>query len=266
MKHHALLFLLSALALPLLFSCKGGGKGDVRGEENAEAKRMLQGVWIGEDDAVMMRVKGDSITYADSTMATVAFAIVGDSLVMHGYRDTQYAIVKQTPHLFVFRNQTGDVVRLVKSDNRDDNAVFDNRPKPALNQRRLIKRDTIVTAGERRYHVYTQVNPSTYKVVRTTLNQDGVQVDNVYYDNIINICVYDGARRLFSRDIRKQDFKRHVPGDYLAQSVLSDITVTAADTRGVSLEASVCVPDSYTSYIIDLNVSPAGHLSMKARN
>lgn len=259
---HLLPALLAAF-LSLLASCGGGSSAAPGEEENAEAKRLMQGVWLGEDDAVSLRVKGDTITYADSTMAPVAFAIIGDSLVLRGHREARYAIVKQTPHLFVFRNGTGDVVRLMKSDDKSNEALFNTRPAAALNQRRLIKRDTVVNAGATRLRVYTQVNPSTYKVVRTLLNADGVEVDNVYYDNIINICVYDGPRRLFSRDFRKQDFSRHVPHGYLTQSVLSDITVAAVTAKAVVLAASLCVPDSPTSYVVNITITTAGGMSMR---
>lgn len=251
--------LVSATAL--LASCSDAGKNVVGEEEDETAKAMLQGTWIGEDDCVAMTVKGDTIFYNDSTMAPVRFAVVNDSLVLHGNTESRYAIVKQTGHIFRFTNQNGDIVSLMKSDNPADAVNMQHHRQ--LNQRQLIKRDTVATVGEHKFHAYIQINPSTYKVIRSKLNNDGIQVDNVYYDNIINVCIYDGGRRLFSRDIHKKDFSPYVPKDYLSQSVLSDIEVESITADGVKMNAVVCVPDSPTSYIVAMKVSSSGKLSMK---
>lgn len=233
-------------------------------EEDKEAKALLQGVWTsGDDGEVTMMVKGDSIVYADSMLSPVYFAIVGDTLVLRGNSEARYVITRQTEHLFYFENHNGDAVHLYKSENPDDKYIFDGRKPVTLNQRQLIKRDSIVGSGEDRYHVYVQINPSTYKVVRTSYNDDGMLVENVYYDNIINVCVYKGAQRLFSADVRKQDFKKYVPDSYLQQSVLSDIEIVGAASDGVEMTASVCVPDSPTSYRIRMLVSKDGKLTMK---
>lgn len=254
-----------AFVAVLLMSCKDASKNAiVAEEEDKEAKAMLQGIWINaDDDAVTMKVKGDSIIYADSTLAAVCFAVINDSLVLRGYNETRYAIVKQTDHIFQFSNHNGDLVKLVKSDNPDDNYAFEHRPVASLNQNQLIKRDSIVSGADKKYRVYTTVNPSRYKVVRTGYNQDGLQVETIYYDNIINICIYDGGRRVFSRDMHKQDFAKHVPQQFLAQSILSDIIVDKVSDKGVELLAYICVPDSSTSYIVRIVVSHAGSMTMK---
>ena len=90
-------------------------------------------------------------------------------------------------------------------------------------------------------------------------------VENVYYDNIINVCVYKGAQRLFSADVHKQDFRKYVPDSYLQQSVLSDIEIDGVAREGVEMTASVCVPDSPTSYKIKMFISKDGKLTMKVQ-
>lgn len=248
-----------------LVSCKDTSKEvvAVEEEENKEAKALLQGIWLdNEDNEVTMKVKGDTIFYADSTMTPVAFAIISDSLELKGFNKKRYEIIKQTENIFQFRNQNGDIIKLVRSDNQEDNYAFENQKHTVLNQNQLIKRDSVVFAGAHKYHVYIQVNPSTYKVIRTAYNDDGIQVDNVYYDNIINVCIYDGGQRLFSSDIHKQDLKKYVPANYLAQSVLSDITLDKVTEECVSLLASVCMPDSNTEYIVRLNIDSKGHLKL----
>lgn len=254
------------LAVISVASCRDGAKtADEVETENAEAKAMLQGIWVNTDaDEVTLKVKGDSIIYADSTLSPVAFAIIGDSLVLRGYNETRYAIVKQTENVFQFYNKDGDVIRLAKSNNADDNYIFEERkPVAMLNQNQLIKRDSIVDDGIHRYRIYTQINPSTFKVVKSSLSQDGLQTDNVYYDNIINICIYNGGQRHFSRDFHKQDFGKFIPANIIPQVVLSDIVIDKITAQGVEMYAMLCEPDSPESYVIHIIVSHDGKMMMK---
>ena len=93
-----------------------------------------------------------------------------------------------------------------------------------------------------------------------------MEVDNVYHDNIINVNVYKGNTRLFSRDFHKRDFSRYVPSDFLESSVLSDIIIEHASADGVHFYAVLAIPDSQMSYNINLTISYAGKLEMKVRD
>lgn len=73
----------------------------------------------------------------------------------------------------------------------------------ALNQNKLIKRDSVVIYGNEHYHWYIQVNPTTYKVAKQTYNDNGVEVDNVYFDNIIHLSLFCGGTQVFSRDFER---------------------------------------------------------------
>src|SRR3712207_6983077 len=111
---------LSILVMGLV-ACKGNSAHPVSTvKESAEAKRMLQGMWLNEDDeSLSFRAKGDTIYYPDSTSMPEYFKIVADTLFMGDEDDaTTYAFVKQTPHLFVMKNQGSDVIRLVKTEDR----------------------------------------------------------------------------------------------------------------------------------------------------
>lgn len=234
-------------------------------EENKAAKQMLQGIWVDEDQQdVTFKAKGDTIYYPDSTSLPVYFQIVDDTLVLHGANVVKYPILKQTRHLFVFKNQNGDEVRCVLSDDPDDASFFsENRPQ-ALNQGELIKRDTVVTYGDERYHCYVQINPTTYKVISPTYNDDGVEVDNVYFDNIINLNVYHGAKKLFGGDFRKQQFDGKAPERFLKQGILSDMTLRNCDENGIHYIASLIIPGtSMTSYQIEITVGYNGQMRMK---
>lgn len=226
---------------------------------------MLQGIWVDEDEQdVAFRAKGDTIFYPDSTSQPVYFQIIGDSLVLHDANLSKYAIIKQTRNLFIFKNQNGDQVKLVLSSDPDDAAFFSTqRPQP-INQGTVIKRDTVVAFGGERYHCYVQVNPTTYKVVSQSYNDEGVSVDNVYYDNIINLNVYHGAQKLFGGDFRKQQFKGKVPEQYLTQSILSDMTLQGVDEKGIHYIASLIIPGaSMSSYQVVITVDYNGKLRMK---
>ena len=81
------------------------------------AKKALQGVWIDEDDEdVVFRIKGDTVFFPDSTSMPVYFMVKQDTFVLCGANRVAYPIVKRTPHVFVFVNQNGEQVKVVKSD------------------------------------------------------------------------------------------------------------------------------------------------------
>ncbi|MBM6993251.1 MAG: DUF4738 domain-containing protein [Prevotella sp.] len=246
-----------------LFGCKNKGRQPAALQEDRKAKQMLQGIWLNEDDQdVAFQVKGDTIFYPDSTSQPVYFQIIKDTFVLHGASDIKYPILRQTPHIFIFRNQEGEEVSLVMSNNPDDAELFSDKHPKALNQNQLIKRDTVVTYGNERYHCYVQVNPTTYKVVKTSYNDDGVAVDNFYYDNIVNLHVFHGSQKLFSSDFRKQAFASKVPKDFLEQAVLSDLVFKSVDDKGIHYVASLVIPDSMSSFEVELTVSFSGRLQM----
>lgn len=261
-------FLLSAaLAVAVLSGC--GQKAEHQHDEvreDAAAKKMLQGIWLNDDDEddVAFRVKGDTIYYPDSTSQPVYFYIMGDTLVMKGANTTKYPIVKQGAHIFQFKVQNGDVVKLVKTTDPSYMREFTRQQPVALNQNTLLKRDTVVSdgAGEK-LHLYVQVNPTSYKVFKSSYNDDGVEVDNVYYDNIVNLNIFHGSRKVFGRDFRKEDFRGKVPAEFLKQAILSDIVFQKVDGEGVHYQAVLAMPDSSMSYLVEIVVSEDGKLTVR---
>lgn len=257
--------ILSLACLALLASCGEKGSKQIAIQEDAAAKKMLQGVWLNEDEeSVAFRVKGDTIYYPDSTSQPAYFYIASDTLVMRGSNLVKYPIVKQAPHLFVFKNPNGDVLKLVKTEDKSYLGVFQREHPVALNQNQLIKRDTIMVHGDEKYHLYVQVNPTTYKVYKSSYNDDGVEVDNVYYDNIINLNVFHGASKVFSRDFHKKDFKGKVPASFLEQAILSDVLFGGIDGAGIHFTAILAMPDSSLSYQVDITISFTGNLVIKS--
>ena len=133
-------------------------------EENKEAKSLLEGIWLDDNtETALLRVKGDTLFYADAATAPVAFKIIGDSLITYGARTNGYKIEKQEEHIFWFHSAVGDVIRLHKSDTENDSLAFiHTREIPVYNE--VIKKDSVVTYDNVRYRGYVYINPS--KIIR----------------------------------------------------------------------------------------------------
>lgn len=233
-------------------------------QESQHAKQLLQGVWLDqESETVAFKMQGDTIYYPDSTSASAVFRVIDDTLVV-GESGAKYPIVKQLPHVFWFKNASGDVVKLVKSDSADDAAVFaKKRHTKILTTNQITKTDTVVMLDNERYHCYLAVNPSKYKVVKTSFNDDGLQVENVYYDNIIHLSIFRGSARVFSQDFRKAMLSCYVPKAFLEQSVLGNMEYDKTDAKGFHFVITIGMPDEASCYQVEAIVSPKGVLSMK---
>lgn len=221
---------------------------------------MLQGIWIDEEtEEVSFRAEGDTIFYPDSTSQASYFCIVHDSLVLGNQR---YFIEKQTQHVFWFRNQNGDIVKLVKSDNpaEQESFVHDNQPK-ILTYTEVVKTDSVVMYNGQRYHWYLAINPTKYKVTITSYNDNGMEVNNVYYDNIMHISVFQGATQLFSRDFKKQMYTEKIPASFLQQAVLSNMEFSRIDAQGFHFDATLCIPDGASCYRVENVISLKGELT-----
>lgn len=163
-------------------------------EENKEAKSLLEGIWLDDNtETALLRVKGDTLFYADAATAPVAFKIIGDSLITYGARTNGYKIEKQEEHTFWFHSAVGDVIRLHKSDTENDSLAFiHTREIPVYNE--VIKKDSVVTYDNVRYRGYVYINPSKIKVMRPGVSEEGLGVDNVYYDNIYTFACMKAGR------------------------------------------------------------------------
>lgn len=223
---------------------------------------MLQGIWVdAETGDVSFQVKGDTIFYSDTTSMPAYFKIIGDSLVLGS--GTSYAVVKQSPNLFWFTNQNGDMVKLQKSDDPAVGLEFVRDKPQVLTYTQQVKKDSVVMFNGERYHWYVAINPTKYKVVSRTYNDDGLEVENVYYDNIMHISVFHGSRQLFSSDIRKQDYKKLIPANFLEEAILSAMDFTHIDAEGLHFNATVCRPDGASCYMVDTQIAFTGQQTMK---
>ncbi len=248
---------LAVLCCLFLLGC---GPGAQRQEEDTEeddnAKAMLEGIWIDANEGdVSFCVKGDTIYYPDSTSRAVSFQIIRDTLVLHGNNVSKYRIIRQEEDVFEFENGEGDIIKLVKSENPSDSLMFVHENTIVINQNTLIKRDTVVNYVDDRYHCYVQVNPTSYQVYKTSYNDDGMEVETVYYDNIIHISIYSGAKGIFSKDFRKSDFAYAVRKQMLDQCILSDIILEKVDGNGFRYQAQLGIPDSPSCFIARFTIS-----------
>ena len=260
MKRPGIIALLICL---LLAGCKQlGSDGSVdEASEDLEAKAMLQGIWVErETEEVSFRAVGDTIFFPDSTSQPSYFRIVGDSFCLG---DNRYAIIKQTEYQFSFQNQSGEEIRLEKSRDDEDSLAFVGSQPEILSLTEVLKIDSVVTYGGERYHWYVAVNPTKYKVTKTTYNADGVGVENVYYDNIIHVSLFCGSNRLFSQDIKKQMYADKVPLQFLEQAVLGNMTYDHIDARGVHFNANLCIPDGASCYLVETLIGFDGQMNMK---
>ena len=230
--------------------------------EDKEAKAMLQGTWVDEESGdVSFRVNGDTIYYSDATSMPAYFRIYEDSLYLGS--GTAYGIVKQTEHLFWFNNQNGDLLKLQKSDGAEDDSVSEHQAPSVLTYTHQVKIDSVVAYNNNRYHWYIAINPTKYKVAKRTFNEDGLEVENVYYDNIMHISVFLGANKLFSSDFRKQQYKGLVPESFLDDAILANMEYSHIDADGLHFNATLCIPDGASCYMVETTISYTGVSSMK---
>ena len=254
------------LLLPIvtfLMACQGKKKSNLRSED-AGAKKEMQGIWVDDEtESPLMRIKGDTIYYADSQTEPVYFKVIGDTLYTFGSDTATYKIEKRMMYTLCLHSVMGEQLKLHKSQDPEDIQAFTQKNSPLPIYKTQVKKDSVVVYKDKRYHVYTYINPSRMKVYCSSVSEDGFQVDNVYYDNIMHICVYDGAKLIYGSDIKKQMFQSLVPPEFLEKAVLSDMNFRRVGKDGFCYEAALQQPESYISSLIYLTVSFEGKLSMK---
>ena len=228
--------------------------------ESQEAKQLLQGIWSDEEtENLVFQMRGDSVYYPDSTSMPAYFRVYDDTLYIGS--SARYHIEKHTEHLLWFKGGDGELVKLVKDDGEEEQETFERNKAQILSLADVLKKDTVVSYNGNRYHLYVAINPTKYKVVRHTLNEDGLDVENVYYDNIIHLSIFQGDHQLFSRDFHKQQYQQRVPAQFFDQAVLNNMEYSSADEKGLHFNVSLCTPGDASCYLIEHVVSLDGQLS-----
>ena len=149
MRRSALHIVVAVLLGLALYGCNGSGRQPKAPEEDTATKAMLEGIWVdAEEDVVVFKIKGDTIFYPDSAIQPVAFKILQDTMVLFGNTMSKYPIVRKDRHLFEFKNQANDIVKLIKSDDPYDSLDFVRHHPIVLNQGKTIKRDSVVSFSD----------------------------------------------------------------------------------------------------------------------
>ncbi|MGN0077192.1 MAG: DUF4738 domain-containing protein [Coriobacteriales bacterium] len=256
------LWMIVAMA-SCLSACRPAADGGRQAEAlrpDTVAVRWLQGIWMDDASEVpVLKVKGDSIYFADRVNVPLRFEVLGDTLVTYGAEPAKYPIAQLGEHHFSFYTAMGDLMSLRRLE--ADSLTFGTVVQPGGPVSEVLRKDSVIVFQGVRYRGYVYINPTQKKVVRPAMTEEGLLVDNVYYDNVIHICVYEGKRRLFGKDIRKEMLADVVPADFLQSSVLSDMDFIGVTAEGYRYSATICTPDAPSCYFVEVDVSRSGDLS-----
>lgn len=256
---------ISMVLVILLASCGGTKNGETSEKEDLTAKQLLQGIWLDDDtDMPLMRICGDTIYYTNPQNVPVYFKIIHDTIYVRGNTPIAYKIDRQTEYSFWFHSLTDEIVKLHKSENPEDTLAFSIQNVEAIpTASEVIKKDSVVIYNGTRYRGYVYVNPSKMKVIKTGYSDEGISVDNVYYDNVIHICVYQGKKLLYGKDITKKMFADVFPEEQLKQSILADMNFLGVDSGGYLYEATLRIPESSVYYVVELRIDADKRLIIK---
>ena len=237
-----------------LASCGNRQGGEASAKEDLTAKQLLQGIWVDDEtDMPLMRIEGDTMYYTNPQSAPVSFKVVRDTIYVYSNEPVAYKIDRQTEYSFWFHLPADEVIRLHKSENEEDSLAFANREVEVISTTpEVIKKDSVVTYKDTRYRGYVYINPSRMKVFKTSYSENGIGVDNVYYDNVIHICVYEGKKMLYGQDITKKMFADIFPAEVLNQTILADMDFMGVDGKGYHYQATLGIPESSVYNLVNM--------------
>ena len=256
--------LVIELCCVIALAACGNSKEQKMAEEDSTAKAMLQGVWIDDETELpLMRIEGDTIYYADPQNIPVSFKIIRDTIYVYGSNTIAYKIDRQSEYSFWFHSLADEIVKLHKSENLEDILAFVNKEVEVIPTTEVVKKDSVVTYKGTRYRGYVYINPSKMKVIRSSYSEGGISVDNVYYDNVIHICVYEGKRMLYGKDITKKMFADIFPEEILTQMILADMNFMGVNDKGYQYQATLRVPESSVYSLANITIGFDNRLNIK---
>lgn len=260
-KTYYILFLVSFM----LLGCIGNKKNSFYVEDE-EAKRIIQGVWINEEEEVpSLMTRGDSIFYPDTTSLPAKFWIANDSLYIKGNNTNQYKIISLSEHVLEFQNQNNESIRLVRDSSKRFQKAFKQVRSYALNIFRTYDMDTVSINNNIRTECKIHLEPTSERVIKSSYNDDGIEVDNLYLDNVANTRILVGGKEIYAHAFRKHEFSTSIPKEFMAKSILRELQFSYADTNAVYLDAIVGIPDASTCYVIELKIDMKGKLTKKLK-
>ena len=256
------LFSKVLICISLMSSCSGQPqKKEEMEKENLIAKEWLQGTWIDDmTETPLFTAKGDTIYYIDEPAAPVAFKIIEDTLKTYGRKVSNYHIKKQGKSFIWIQSFMGDILQLSKAENSQD-SLWIPRQTPKEKTDNVISKDNVVHYNNQRFRGYVYINPTNIKVHQPEITEEGLEIENIYYDNIIHICVYEGKNKLFGRDMKKQDFESLIPAEYYQRAILSDMEFGGVNAKGYQYQATLCIPNSASCYLVNISITKDGDIT-----
>ena len=256
------LFSKVLICISLMSSCSGQPqKKEEMEKEDLIAKEWLQGTWIDDmTETPLFTAKGDTIYYIDEPAAPVAFKIIEDTLKTYGRKVSNYHIKKQGKSFIWIQSFMGDILQLSKAENSQD-SLWIPRQTPKEKTNNVISKDNVVHYNNQRFRGYVYINPTNITVHQPEITEEGLEIENIYYDNIIHICVYEGKNKLFGRDMKKQDFESLIPAEYYQRAILSDMEFGGVNAKGYQYQATLCIPNSASCYLINISITKDGDIT-----
>lgn len=232
--------------------------------EDTVAKKSLQGIWADDSgDVVQFRAEGDSLYYPGRESQPLYFKVLNGQLMICGTDTVSYRIMQLDSNKFWYHSITGELIKLHRSEYELDSLEFLNvLREPIALYDSVVQKDSVVMFDRHRYRGYVYINPSTMRVVKTSYNENGIKIEQAFYDNVIHICVYEGKKSLYAKDFTKKDFEALVDAKFLQNAVLGDMDFIGVDSRGFWYEASLCIPDETSCYQVYIQISLEGEMSL----
>ncbi len=253
------------LLMVLFMGCKNVSPNADNPDEDPKAKELLQGIWVSDDGGTpAIWAKGDSIYYPDSASMPVRFWIYKDSLYLKGNNINSYKITKQAEHLFKFVNKNGEEVKLVKSNNRDLLPSFMYQVY-AMNTFLTAQSDTIVKTTMGFFESKVNIATTSDRVVKSSYNDNGVEVDNTYLDNVAHLAISNHGSLVYAHDFRKQEFAALIDKTLMAKSILRKFEFTHCDDKALYYDAVIGVPDASTAYVVEVRITTDGKVTQRMR-
>ena len=250
------------MGLLVMASCRHQGNEYALNHQDRDAKQMLQGVWIDDEEgAPVFLAKGDSLLFPDTTSLPMHFWIYQDSLYVEGSSIDRYLITKQAEHVLRFVNQSGDEVKLVKASDNHMLPLFRQERPYALNIFRTLSVDTTAVVGNRHYDCSIRVEPTSNRILTSSFTDQGLRVDNMYLDNDAHVRLSCNQTLFYEHHFRKQEFSAYVPKEFLNKAILSSVQFDHADTAAVYLDAVIGVPDATSAFVVMMKVGRNGKLT-----
>ena len=226
-------------------------------------EQMLRGLWLEDNSEVtVMHIHGDTVYFPDKRIAPCAYEVRGDTLYMGSSSVAHYHIDYLDSLEMTLRTMTGNKISVHKSSDTIPSIELPREySMPVYDEQ--TRRDSVCASDGHRYHAYVFINPSDIRVPVPIITEEGLSVTRIYYDNIIHICVYEGKRKIFGRDMRKSDFEEVIPKDFYQSATLSDIRIKGIRDRHFIYYAYIGRPESSVCYVAEIQLTSDGQIKIQ---